>query len=295
VVQWVKQQSPIIKKYILQEGDRIQVKSDLGQEDLPELAGDTRFEVDYDLAHARQIDGDRFWVDFSVQEASSGSIRRDSLLWHIKEDAVGLLLAFDDNYQDAWEGHLDLFDRYGAKVTFFIQGDLCSFCFTALSRGHDVGYHTRHHLNLTKVSREVFFTETLSAIDTFRNAGIPLHAFAYPYGLWEPWMHEELAPAFKILRGYGVTFRVYDRESIAQGYISSKALDNILYKEDADFQAIITLMLRTLKFIGGELILPLTTHDISDRADWGITPQRLNYLLQSAQDLHLRFYRYRDF
>jgi peptidoglycan/xylan/chitin deacetylase (PgdA/CDA1 family) len=295
VVQRVKQDSPNIKKYIFQEGDTILVKSDIGPEDLPALEVNTRFEVDYDLHHAQQVDAAHFSVAFSVKEQATGSIQQDRLLWHIQEDAAGLLLAFDDNYQDAWERHLEVFDRYGAKVTFFIQGDLCSFCFTALSRGHDVGYHTQNHLNLTKVSREVFFAETLSGLDTFRNAGIPLSAFAYPYGLWEPWMHEELAQSFRILRGYGVTFRVYDGETIRKGYVSSKALDNILYKQDADFEAIITVMLRTLKFIGGEQILPLTTHDISDTADWGITPHRLKYLLQTAQDLHLRFYRYQDF
>ncbi|MDR0629829.1 MAG: polysaccharide deacetylase family protein [Treponema sp.] len=300
VVQRVKQYTPEIKKYVFQEGDTILVKSDMGLEDLPGVDAqdhppDTRFEVAYDLLHAQQVDDARFWVDFSVKEQSTGRVQEDRLLWHIKEDAAGLLLAFDDNYQDAWERNLEVFDRYGAKVTFFIQGDLCPFCFTALSRGHDVGYHTQHHLNLTQVSRETFFAETLGALDSFRNAGIPLRSFAYPYGLSEPWMHEELAQSFRILRGYGVTFRVYDRETIRKGYISSKALDNILYKEDADFEAVVTVMLRTLKFIGGEQILPLTTHDISETADWGIKPHRLKYLLQTAKDLHVRFYRYQDF
>jgi peptidoglycan/xylan/chitin deacetylase (PgdA/CDA1 family) len=300
VVQRVKQHTPEIKKYIVQEGDNILVKSDMGVEDLPpgdaiDHPPDTRFEVVYDLPAAQQLDDTRFWVDFSVKEQSTGSIQQDRLLWHIQEDAAGLLLAFDDNYQDAWERNLEVFEQYGARVTFFIQGDICPFCFTALSRGHDVGYHTKNHLNLTKVSRETFFAETLAELDAFRNAGIPLQSFAYPYGLSEPWMHEELAQSFRILRGYGVTFRVYDGEAIRKGYISSKALDNILYKQDADFEAVVTVMLRTLKFIGGDLILPLTTHDISDTADWGITPRRLHYLLQTAKALHLRFYRYQDF
>ncbi|MDR1302037.1 MAG: polysaccharide deacetylase family protein [Treponema sp.] len=299
-VQWVKEHTPEIKKYIFQEGDAILVKSDIALEDLPdgdsrEHAPDTRFEVVYDVFHAQQMDNSRFLVGFSIKELPSGSVRQDKLLWHIQEDAAGLLLAFDDNYQDAWERNLEVFDRYGAKVTFFVQGDLCPFCLTALSRGHDVGYHTQHHLNLTKVSREEFFAETLSALDTFRNAGVPLQSFAYPYGLSEPWMHEELSRSFKILRGYGVTFRVYDGETIRKGYISSKALDNILYKQDEDFEATVTVMFRTLKFIGGDQILPLTTHDISDSADWGIKPHRLHYMLQTAQDLHLRFYRYQDF
>ncbi|MDR1955493.1 MAG: polysaccharide deacetylase family protein [Treponema sp.] len=302
VVQRVKQ-GPGIAKYIVQEGDAILVKSDITPADLEgldpigleEYPRDALFEVLYEVSHARRLDDSRFLVDFSVEEKLTGRMRRDQLLWHIQEDAAGLLLAFDDDYQDAWERYFDVFDKYGAKVTFFLQGTMCPFCSTALNRGHDVGYHTLHHLNLTKVTPEVFFEETLSALDAFRNEGIPLRSFAYPYGLSESWMHEELSKSFTILRGYGVTFRVYDSETIRSGYISSKALDNILYKKDEDFEALVTSMLRTLKFIGGDLILPLTTHDISDTADWGITPRRLEYVLQTAQDLRLRFYRYQDF
>jgi hypothetical protein len=51
-------------------------------------------------------------------------------------------------------------------------------------------------------------------------------------------------------------------------------------------------MLRTVKFIGKGNILPLTTHNISDTADWGIKPRRLEYVLQTIRDLKLKFYRY---
>jgi hypothetical protein len=53
-------------------------------------------------------------------------------------------------------------------------------------------------------------------------------------------------------------------------------------------------MFRTLKFIGGDRILPITTHDISDNADWGIKPRRLEFLLENARALKLKFYRYGD-
>jgi hypothetical protein len=43
------------------------------------------------------------------------------------------------------------------------------------------------------------------------------------------------------------------------------------------------------------MVLPLTSHDISDDALWGITPRRLEYLLKTALNLRLRFYVYRDF
>jgi peptidoglycan/xylan/chitin deacetylase (PgdA/CDA1 family) len=286
----VKQNQSDIRKYFALD----EVADIIVMAELTEQSED--FHVVYDLVNAvPSVDGSRFTVSFSISGKQSGEVRDDTLEWLIREDKAGLLLALDDDYQDVWTEYLDTFDRYGAKITFFVQGRLDPFCALALSRGHDVGYHSINHLNLPKVSREVFFEETTSDINTFRDAGVPLNSFAYPFGLSESWMHEELLHYFKILRGYGVTFRVYDTAAIQRGYISSKAIDNTLYKQDAGFEAIITLMLRTIKFIGGDIVLPLTTHTISDGADWGIKPARLEYLLHMADQLKLKFYRYCDF
>jgi peptidoglycan/xylan/chitin deacetylase (PgdA/CDA1 family) len=281
----VKDQSGEIQKYFLADSDSlITVKADIGE-----------FTVIYDLENALPLDETRFRVDFLVEDPRNGDTRQDSLLWTIGEDSAGILLAFDDDYQAVWEQYFDLFDRYGAKATFFVTGDFCAFCREALNRGHDVGYHTRHHLNLLKLSRDEFFEETLSALDMFRREGIPVSSFAYPYGFWEPWMHEELSGHFTTLRGFGTTFRVYHGEDLRGGYVSSKSLDNTIYKDDADFDRAVGLMFRIVKFIGGDTVVPLTTHTIADDAAWGIKPQRLEYILKTARDLRLRFYRYSDF
>jgi hypothetical protein len=42
-------------------------------------------------------------------------------------------------------------------------------------------------------------------------------------------------------------------------------------------------------------ILPLTTHTIAAEAAWGISPERLEYLLKTTAELGLQFYRYGDF
>jgi peptidoglycan/xylan/chitin deacetylase (PgdA/CDA1 family) len=285
----VKQNQPDIEKYFVlnAETSGITVMANVSEQ-----AED--FVVTYDLLNAVPDGNDRFTVSFSVTGKQSDESRSNTLLWDLREDKTGLLLALDDNYMDVWTQYLALFDRYGARITFFIQGYANAFCKLALQRGHDVGYHSINHLNLSKVSHEVFVEETTSDIGNWRDAGIPLLSFAYPFGLSESWMHEELLKHFKILRGYGVTFRVYDRATIQQGYISSRAIDNILFKTDADFESMITLMFRTLKFLGRERILPLTTHTIAPDVDWGITPSRLEYVLKTAHDLRLVFYRYSD-
>ena len=122
-----------------------------------------------------------------------------------------------------------------------------------------------------------------------------MSSFAYPYGFSEQWMHDALLPSYSVLRGYGTTFRLYNENQIRSGYIISRAIDNTVIKGDENFERLIALMLRTVKFLDDGRILPLTTHDISNTAHWGITPARLEFLLKTATDLHLKFYRYCDF
>jgi peptidoglycan/xylan/chitin deacetylase (PgdA/CDA1 family) len=292
-VERVRRDDKEIEKYfVTDENGQLTVKADIQE-------GDAEFEVRYDLGGQEGLrnppEGESLRVGFSVEDKRTGERRESSFLWPIQEDATGLLLAFDDDFRQAWEEHFDMLDTYGARVTYFVQGELSDFCFHALSRGHDIGYHTIHHLNLPKVSEEEFYQETTSDIGSFRQAGIPLKTFAYPFGLSEPWMREALADTFAIQRGFGATFRVYTAEAVRAGYIVARSIDNITFKEEENFESMIAGMFRTLKFIGGERILPITTHDISDTAQWGIKPRRLEYLLRTAGSLKLKFYRYSDF
>jgi hypothetical protein len=280
----VKNNDPALAKYFLQDEEgTITVKA--------EAEG---FEILYDLAKARPAGASRWEVDFSVCPKEGGETRQDVLLWTIPPDEAGILLSLDDNYETQWRRYFDLFDRYGVKVTFFVIGAFSPFCTEALNRGHDIGYHTMNHLNLPRLSREEFYRETLD-LDSYREAGIPLRSFAYPFGFSEPWMREALADTFAIQRGFGVRYHVYNRESLAAGYIASISIDNIIYKTDEEFEAALTMMLRTVKFIGGDSVIPLTTHTIADEADWGISPRRLEFLFRSARELDLRFYRFGDF
>jgi peptidoglycan/xylan/chitin deacetylase (PgdA/CDA1 family) len=284
----------INKYYILEKNGDITVKGEFSEISLdqeePEL-----FEVTYDMNFTSVLPADfGYIVPFTLKSNKTDTVLYDRFLWKPQKDSSGILLTFDDNFEKTWKNNFDLMDSYNAKATFFVQGEYSSFCQEALEHGHDIGFHTKSHLDLRKVSREVFIRETLSSAEAFRKAGIPLYSFAYPFGFFESWMNEELLKHYSILRGYGVTFRLYDKTQIRSGYISSKAIDNTLFKKDEDFMAAVDIMLRTVKFIGGNLVLPLTTHDISDTASYGIKPQRLEYLLKTANDLQLVFYTYKD-
>ena len=289
IVQQIKRNGNDIKKYFfLDENGQIHIKADLQH-----TSG--KFEVSYDLDNAEILADSAYNIRFSAREIDSNTIIEDSLVWKPGPCSSGLLLSLDDAYIENWERYFALFDAYDARLTFFIQGEYTPFSNKALQQGHDVGYHSLNHPDLRKITRTNFAMETIEPLKAFKSQGVTISSFAFPFGFSEPWMRETLLESFRILRGYGTTFRLYTKDEIRSGYIISKAIDNIVIRDEHDFNRLITLMLRTVKFLEADLVLPLTTHDISDTADWGITPRRLEFLLKTAAELDLKFYRYCDF
>jgi peptidoglycan/xylan/chitin deacetylase (PgdA/CDA1 family) len=218
------------------------------------------------------------------------------------DQASGIVLTFDDSFYDTnpntWMRHFDLFDKYGAKAVFFVYGrSVTNFMHYAQNRGHEIGFHTITHQRLPELTREQFFRETTSPISNFRNAGIELISFAYPYGIYREWMNDELLNHYKILRGYTEIytddFRLYTKDEIKSGgFIDSVSIDNTYFRSETHFQNTIDRMLGRTK--NEERIIVLTTHGINN-ARWGITPERLEYVLQKAQEYGLAFYRFTDF
>jgi len=267
------------------------------------VIGAKQFKVSYYLAQAVAIDGQGYQIPFLLENLTDNVSQNGEFMWRPAENDAGVLISLDDFFLDSWLRYFDTFTQYGAKVTFFVhsrpesRGDnavtLADFCAQALSRGHDIGFHTLGHTNLTKVPRDVFIKETIEGAQAFKKAGIPLSAFAYPFGMSQPWMNETLSPIFPMLRGFDRNTHLYPSHTINNGYIDSKAIDNVIYPNNADFENELRLLLLIAKFTGN-IIIPLTTHDISDTAQWGITPSRLEFLLGTIQQLKLRFYTFRE-
>jgi peptidoglycan/xylan/chitin deacetylase (PgdA/CDA1 family) len=266
------------------------------------LIDGNEFHVTYDIGSAVQ-NGETFRIPFSVENRKNRTSLSDELFWTPAEDGAGLLLSFDDHSFRNWCNNFDLFDRYGAKVTFFVTGSLDAdgstsqfsmempigdFCAAALRRGHGLGYRSRSHIDLSKLSRRTFDDETVNAAAAFSAAGIPLASFAYPLGFSEPWMRTALAPVFPLTRGHSRDIHIYNQDTINSGYIVSKNIDNIIYLDDRSFENDIRQMLLVTKFSGG--IIPLTGHIIKNGTAWGIRPKRLEYLLKTAAELKLKFY-----
>jgi len=297
VIQKIKQNSPEIKKYFLfDKTGELVVKADIEEKDKKGNTG--YFQVLYDIKRAIIESSGEYLVTFTVKDLETGELYEDKLLWKPQKDNSGILLSFDDHYYNVWENYFGLFERYNAKVTFFVTGTYntnSNFAKAALKRGHDIGYHTLNHLKLPDISRQKFIIQTTSQVKNFRNAKIPLVSFAYPYGIYRTWMHNELLKTFKLVRGYNILFQVYEHADIREGVIFSRSIDNIIFNNDNDFIATIDIMFRIIKFTEQNLVLPLTTHNISNKANWGIKPYRLEYILKTANELQLNFYRYSDF
>ena len=259
------------------------------------------YRVSYFFSNAYEIEENLYHISFCLEDLTNNTAHYDALRWSPGEEDAGLLLSFDDYFWDMWRSYFFLFDAYGAKITFFVQGSLDpesadesgleDFCAEALGRGHSLGFHTVNHLDLRKEPPDVFYSETVEAALVFANRGIHFSAIAFPFGFSEPWMRDTLAEFFHFTRGYGTNIRIYDRENSNNGYIVSKAIDNIVYRDEGKFKNDIRKILLAAKFTG-QCFVPFTTHEISDEADWGITPQRLEYVLKTARDLRLKFYTY---
>ena len=255
---------------------------------------DEHYTIHYNLADAEVLADSAYSVRFLISGIDSDTSIEDTLVWKPGPGNSGILLSMDDAFMENWERYFDLFDAYGARLTFFIQGGYTPFGNKALSRGHDIGYHSLNHRDLRKISRNEFTQETIEPLEAFRSRGVPLSAFAFPFGFSDQWMRETLLGSFSVLRGYGTTFRLYHADEIRSGYIISRAIDNIVIRDEDAFCRLIALMLRAVKFLDDDRILPLTSHEISD-ADWGITPRRLEFVLKTASELNLHFYRFSDF
>lgn len=204
----------------------------------------------------------------------------------------GIVLSFDDYHISTWEQNFDLFDKYNAKVTFFVTGSsVTEFMLSAQERGHEIGYHTIHHFHLPQLTREEFFEEAISSVSVFKESGIELTSFAYPYGDYKPWMNDELLKYYSIIRGFN-GFKRYLFDEMKSGFIISASIDNINYKSETGFRDNINDMVKSARDYGK--IINFTSHSISGN-DWGITPGRLEYVLKTCQEYGLTFYRYKDF
>lgn len=209
-----------------------------------------------------------------------------------QKNPSGILMAFDDYYEENWEQYFDLFEKYGAKVTFFINAGLpTDFCYDAIGRGHEIGFHTMGHADMEEATAEEIWTEAIAPIEEFRKRGIELTSFAYPYGAYTEETNQKLLQHYKVVRG-GYYYEIVPKENLKTGFVEAKPIDNNKFSSDLQFWWVINKMLYSVRFQEGA-VLPVYSHAI-ESGETCITPKRLEYILKRAKELNLEFYTYKE-
>jgi hypothetical protein len=176
------------------------------------------YRIVYDFYNVTQ-NNDEFVIPFRVHTFFDKEIACSTARWIPEEDMSGVLLGFDDYFEDEWQRVIDIiFNKYDAKATFFVNGARpTEFCYHALSKGHEIASHTINHKDLRTLSKSEFKYETQGAISAFRSQRFAFSSFAYPFGFSEKWMHKELLKYYNVVREFGNNFCVYSTKSLAGG------------------------------------------------------------------------------
>lgn len=207
-------------------------------------------------------------------------------------DQPGILLAFDDYSEDNWESHFDLFDKYDAKVTFFINAACpTEFCEAARTRGHEIGYHTIGHANLTEMTEEEVYKQAIAPIEVFREGGFELTSFAYPYGAYNEELNDLLLQHYNVVRG-AYRYDPHIKHDLRKGFVESMSLDNINYESQEQFEEQLTELLTAMSESKGT-VASFYSHTI-DGGNWCVSEDKLEFLLKKAKELGLKFYTFQE-
>lgn len=108
------------------------------------------------------------------------------------EKRGGVALSFDDRFIDEWFNLRPLFQKYGAKVTFYITGDTLddnqiAKLKTLLNDGHEIGFHGTIHGNAELIVKShgvqgYIEMEITPGMDFLRRNGFNPTSYAHPGG-----------------------------------------------------------------------------------------------------------------
>lgn len=107
--------------------------------------------------------------------------------------SAGVLLSFDDAAVEHWLEGADLYDRYGARLTFFVayfdnfSASKRALLHALADRGHAIEAHSLRHLRAPLYVEQKGLTaylqdEALPSVRLLRAEGFPVTSYAYPYG-----------------------------------------------------------------------------------------------------------------
>lgn len=222
--------------------------------------------------------------------AALGSIK----LYRVyRSNQCGILLAFDDYNAESWERYFDFFDKYDVKVTFFVNAsEPTDFCYKAIERGHEIAFHTINHVRLTEVSEEEVYAQAIAPIETFRQKGIELTTFAYPYGAYTEELNELLLQHYKVVRG-AYYYRLTGKDIMRHGFVEAYPIDNGYFDSQESYEKAITDILEELHDNKAGVAC-VYSHAIDPGGAWCVSEEKLEFLITKAKELGLEFYTFQE-
>lgn len=244
-----------------------------------------------------------------------GSMSIDNLeLFHVlhpTDTQAGISLTFDDTTISSWFNLRNMFSKYNAKATFFVSHffSLDNIQINQLKAleadGSEIGCHTYNHKGVTQdfnndVTRitEYIEEQIKTPYDQMISAGFTPTSFAYPYGEHHPAFDEAVRAYFPYIR---LTFDDFQNDLSTQAsiYHSKKSKYSLLSGAgiDKDFNnstdEILKALVKARKH--GEIIT-FYAHDVINdpNKQYNITPQKLEKVIENAQNLGLKFYTHKE-
>ncbi len=221
---------------------------------------------------------------------------------------AGVCLTFDDRNIADWEAMLPVFDKYGAHVTFFINGEIGPAEAARLkaiqAHGHAIGAHGLLHANYWQCVKKQGMTpeeyaqaDSFGQLEGFQANGIAVTSYACPMSSRDAMLDEILKRHFRHIRSGAFLKegqRLADRDDVfvpvaeiaSHFYFNGKGIDK--YPENTQEMVDEALERAACR---NELIV-FYAHRIAPDPCKGhhIEPVEVERILQKGQQLGLRFY-----
>lgn len=234
----------------------------------------------------------------------------------VKHEKSGIAISFDDRFIDEWYALRPLFQKYNAKVTFFVtcgdslSADEISKLKQLESEGHELGFHGTIHGKSTELIKALgpekyAATEIYPGIDAMKKAGFYPKSYAHPGGNHNDQVDSVLfANGFGILRDVAISRRkiygipVYTiaprvMDWIFYGFKKKKLVDALLIDTDSGVteEEIVDAIEKAKKT---DSALMLFGHEplyaAPKNGEYGFSVSFLEKILREASRQKLKFY-----
>jgi len=230
---------------------------------------------------------------------------------HPTKNKPGVALTFDDTTVDAWFSQKSLFDKYDAKVTFFVshfyslEEEQIDKLRILENSGSEIGCHTYNHKgverdfhnNPTRIE-EYINAQIKPAYDGMIAAGFHPKSFAYPYGEHDENYDNAVKAYFPYLRS---TYDFFEEKMFNQSavfhdsnkyytYLSGRGVDDDYHDS---MKSIERALIKARK--NGEIIT-FFAHNMLNVPNkrYNISPRRLEKIMEISKSIGLKFYTFAE-